>query len=286
MGIGRLLDLLEQEKDAGLQWLTELEGLYKEISEDLIHKQKERFTEESREYLKREIRKLFTKYDVMAKPRRFVRDILLTPFRLLGFRHRSAKQSHKEDLMKIRQRLDHAPVQLEIDKFNRLVLENLSPPDESSPLFRKLRQPEVVLGDQEIKQRIWEEQDKLAGWLEQTFDTLAKGISKEKEWGIYSTSILWGILILSFESVLGGGFTIIDMVLDSALAPFLTKGATELFAYHEIQSVARELAQRYQEGLLSVLRAQHQRYEQCLKSLMTTQETMDSLQTLHSGMGN
>ncbi|MBW1710500.1 MAG: hypothetical protein JRJ73_11540, partial [Deltaproteobacteria bacterium] len=125
--------------------------------------------------------------------------------------------------MKVQKKIDLSPVQAALERFNRLVLEELSPPDENAPLFKGLRQPEVMLTDEEIKERIWEEQEKLAVWLSETFEELSRGIPKTKEWGIYSTSILWGILILSLETVIGGGFTIIDAALDSALAPFVTK---------------------------------------------------------------
>ena len=273
----KLMGLMKKEKQAAQQWLDQLDSLYQKISEELIKDQKERFTEESRGYLQTEIRKLFKKYDVLARPRRFVKEILLTPFRFLGFRSKGEQGLHKKGLLKVRQKIDLTPVQMSILKFNRLVLEKLSPSDDTTPLFAKLREPGVLMNDKEIKRRVWEEQDQMAAWLEETFNKLSQGIPKTKEWGIYSTSILWGILILSFETVVGGGFTVVDAALDTALAPFVTKGAVELFAYHEIQKVAKELAKRYQEGLISVVRQQRDRYEHCVKSLTTPLEDLEAL---------
>jgi hypothetical protein len=117
----------------------------------------------------------------------------------------------------------------------------------------------------------------MAAWLEETFKTISRGIPKTKEWGIYSTSLLWGVLILSFETVVGGGFTVLDAALDTALAPFVTKGAVEIFAYHEIQKVAKELAKRYQEGLVSVVGKQRDRYRHSLTSLTTPLEEIEAL---------
>jgi hypothetical protein len=280
--LGRLLGLLEEEDRAARVWLSRLDEVYRETSRELLSQQKEHFAEESREYLKAEIRRLFSRYDLLARPRRFVRDLLLTPFRLLGFGRERSPKTHEEALLRVREKIDLTPVQTVIERFNRLVLEKLSPADEGSPLFRSLRQPGLALGDEEIRERIWQKQDELAAWLEETFQKLARGIPKHKEWGIYSTSMLWGVLLLTFETTLGGGFTMIDAALDSALAPFLTKGAAELFAYHEIQRVARELARRYQEGLLSVLQLQRDRYRECLRFLLITDEDMASLQELHA----
>ena len=136
--------------------------------------------------------------------------------------------------------------------------------------------------NEEIMVCVKEEQERLAAWLEKRFEELSERLPKGKKWGIYSTSILWGMLILSVEAVAGGGFSVLDAVLDSAIAPFITKGAVELFAYHEIQKIARELAKRYQDGLLSVVYHQSKRYEKCLESLMTKEEDVAALKKLVS----
>lgn len=172
------------------------------------------------------------------------------------------------------------PIQAAVERFNRLVLENLSPADPDSRFYQALRKPELIMTDEEIKVTVWEQQDKLVGWLESTFQQMAQGIPKSKEWGIYSTSLLWGALILSFETAVVGGITLVEAVLDSILAPFVTKGAVELFAYQELQKIASNLAKKYQEGLLAVLKQQKVRYIDCLQSLNISRETIAGLVAL------
>lgn len=283
--LGRLLDLLGEEDRAGQKWLNQLEALYKETCRSLIKEQQMGFMAESKEYLKAEIKKLFARYDVLAKPRQIIRETFLSVFWFLGLRREKTRDAHKDALLKVRKKIDLTPVQGAIERFNRRVLDELSPGDEGSPLFKKLREASVVLTEEEIKERIWKEQDRLDAWLEETFEKLTKGIPKHKKLGIYSTSILWGILILSLEIIVGGGFTVLDAALDSALAPFVTKGAVELFAYSEIQKVTRELAKRYQEGLLSVVNDQRDQYENCLRSTLTPRETLESLEENLNALG-
>jgi GTPase SAR1 family protein len=280
MLISRALNLLEEEGQAAQEWLKRLETAYQEVSRDLISDQKQRFTADTREHLNAEIRKLFTRYDVLAKPRRFVRELVLAPLRLLGILKASTHKGRKDGLLKVRKKIQLAPIQAAIQRFNRNVLERLSPSDETSPLFNGLRQTGVALSEEEVEKRIWEQQDKLGRWLEETFQKLSRGIPKHKEVGIYATSVIWGILILSFEIVVGGGFTMLDVALDGAIAPFLTKGATELFARQEIQQVTRELSKRYEEGLLSVVREQRDRYKDCLLPLVGPRQTVENLKGL------
>ena len=283
--ISRAVSLLEEEEQAANDWLKRLETVYEEVSRDLISDQKQGFTADTREHLNAEVKKLFSRYDVLAKPRRFVRELLLTPLRLLGILKATTHKGRKDGLLKVRSKIRLAPVQTAVLRLNRNVLERLSPSDETSPLFDRLRQAGLVLSEEEIERRIWEEQDRLGGWLEGTFQKLSRGIPKHKEVGIYATSIIWGILILAFETVVGGGFTMLDVALDGALAPFLTKGAAELFARHEIQQVARELSKRYEKGLLCVLREQRDRYKDCLLPLLAPRQTVEYLEGLRCRIG-
>jgi len=270
----RLLDLLQEEQREAAVWKTNLRGHCDRICTRFIREQEESFSKRSREFIQREIRKLFSKYDLLAKPRQVVKDALLFPLKFIGVLR---EQDHREALLRVRQRIDLMPVQTAVESFNGIVLKELSPKDRRAPLFEYMRRPGVALTAEEIRALVFQEQDRLERWLENQFEALSQGIPWGKKWGIYSTSILWGLLIVALEIVVGGGFSILDAALDSAIAPFVTKGAVELFAYREIQKVARELARRYQDGLLSVMKEQEKRYEACLDSLLTAREVVEKL---------
>ena len=280
--LATLVDGLREERLQAAQWLSGLGELQEETSRALIRSEKDRLVEQSGHHLRREIRRLFARYDLLATPRRFIQGLLLAPLRLAGFSGGPSREQREAALSKVRHKVDFEQVRTALERFNRMVLETLSPSDDTSPLFIALRDPALLLSDDDAGRRILEEQDRLASWLEHTFQELARTIPERKKWGIYTTSILWGVLILSFETVVGGGFTVLDAALDSALAPFVTKGAVELFAYHEIQKIARELSHRHQEALLSVVRLQRDRYEQCLATLTTPEDTVDRLRSFHS----
>ncbi len=275
--IDRLLELLGEEEQAARRWLERLAGLYENACEDLIMEEKERFASTSREYLRKEIRRLFARYDVLGGPRRVIKKALWAPLRMLGLRKTAAETTSEEALERIRERIDLTPVEAAVEKFNLAVLEELSPTEGNAALFEKMHRPEIRLTDEEIRSTVIEEQKRLAEWLEDTFKELSKDTPKSRKWGIYSTATLWGVLIVSFETAVGGGFTVLDAALDSVLAPFVTRGAVELFAYREIRRVAKELASRYQRALLSVLDEQRDRYEKCMASLLPSPEVLARL---------
>ncbi|MHC1742117.1 MAG: GTPase domain-containing protein [Syntrophobacteraceae bacterium] len=276
----RLVDLLTVEDAAGKQWLDHLDLFFRSSCRTLLEQQERHLTEEHREAIQKEIRKLYSRYDLLGGPRRAVAQAVRIPLRALGLVGESRNESHRESLLRIRERIDLAPIQAAVDGFNRHVLEKLSPQDETSPLYGRLRDPGLALTRDVIRQIVWEEQERLAGWLEGTFDELARGIPRSKEWGIYSTSVLWGGLILALETAIGGGITILEAVLDSAIAPFVTRGAVELFVYHELQRIGKELGERYREGLLAVLRKQRDRYVECVESLQVSEAVLTQLRSM------
>ena len=278
--LDRLRALMDKESEAAGKWLNTLSALEERCSVEFVRDQKKSFSSKNQDAIKGEIRRLFSKYDVLAKPRRLIRETILFPFRFIGLVENKVESAYKEDLLKVRRKIDLVPIRTTVERFNRLALEQLSPVDDKAPLFDKLREPGISLAPDEIKDLVWKAQDELDEWLAKKFESLTASLPRTKRWGIYSTSILWGILILSLEVAVGGGFTILDALLGSALAPFVTKGTVELFAFHEIQKVTRELADRYRKGLLSVIHAQKERYEQCLHSLLPPPEASKHMKEL------
>ncbi|MFP3927859.1 MAG: GTPase [Desulfobacteraceae bacterium] len=277
--LSRLHTLLIQEKRASDRWSERLKGLLSETSSELIRSETERFAARHRSHISREIRRLFSRYDPLVRPRRAIKGLILTPLRILGLS--KAEKEETKDLEKARQAAETAPVLAAVDRFNRRVLEELSPEDPDAPLFSALRSPEAAMERDEIESRLNREQELLESWVREKFEELRKGLPAAKKWSIYSTSILWGVLILAFEATVGGGFTVVDALVDSALAPFVTRGSAELFAHREIRAVAKEMASRYQAALLSILEEQCSRYQSIIESLTpdpTLEERLQALQ--------
>lgn len=281
---GRMVHLLLREDQAAQTWLKRLEEICLTLSAELIETSKRQYMQESRNYLGEKVRGLFSRYDVLARPRRMIREVLLTPFRILGLGKETRPRFSREALAQVRKAGDYGPVIRAVEKFHIRVLQELSPADRSAPLSIALREKELTLNNQEILNSLGRAFVELDSWLEETFEELARGISGTKKWGIYSTSILWGILIISMEVAVGGGFSILDAAIDSALAPFVTRGAVEVFAAQEIRKIARELGDRYQKALTAPLREQHGRFAHSLRSLMVHPEAMAGLERLHAGI--
>jgi hypothetical protein len=275
--IGLLLDLLKKEAKAASKWLEQLQLFSDVACRSLLAEQEERFVKESRAHIQREITKHFSKYDLLGAPRRFLSQVIRMPFRVLGLWPDETTHSSEHGLDKIFRTADLTVIQAAVESFNRSILEKLSPHDETSTLYNTLRAPNLVLTGEEIQRQMKGEQDRLMRWLEETFQRLAQGIPKSKELGIYSTSILWGGLIIALETAIGGGISLLEAVMDTAVAPFVTKGAVDLFAYHELQKIVRDLGEHYRKALTASIRLQGKRYREGLQAVLVSPQTLQEL---------
>ena len=267
--LAQLAHHLEDEEQASRLWLKRLEQLSLQAVDALLKGEEERFKANSNQYIRMEIRRLFARYDLLAKPRRLVQGVILVPFRFLTGRKIRKNDDRREDLAKLRKNSDSTVLLSVLEQFNRLVLEQLSPTDATAPLGMELRRKDLAFTEQEVEDRMIKQREELLHWIEDCFQVLADGLSQKKKWGIYTASILWGVLLVAVASALGGGFSMLDAALDSALAPFITKGATELLAYQEVSKITVELATRHKDGLTAIIEDQSLRYSQCLSNLQT-----------------
>ncbi|HIJ19408.1 MAG TPA: hypothetical protein HPP58_00020 [Deltaproteobacteria bacterium] len=273
----QLAHLLETEEEASRLWLERLKQLSLQAVDALLKGEEDRFKANSNQYIRMEIRRLFARYDLLGKPRRLVQGIILTPLRFLTGRKARKNENRREDLARLRKNADPTALISALEQFNRLVLEKLSPADPALPLGAALRQPDLALTEQDVEDRMVKQREALLHWIEVRFKDLADGLSQKTKWGIYTASILWGVLLIAVASALGGGFSMLDMALDSALAPFITKGATELLAYQEISKITHELATRHKDGLASIIEEQSLRYRQCLMALQTPPDALAAI---------
>jgi hypothetical protein len=276
---GEAVEILEKEIKESKIWLEKLAELHSRSCEEFLRSEEARLTDERTRHLHLEVRKLFSRYDVLAGPRRLIQSVLAFPLRLIGVGFSQRRRDRKEELATMRGKLNLAPLFAALEDFNRSVLGSLSPMDSSAPVHARLRDT-PILDESEVYKMVADAQRELEIWLASTFEDLEQRLPRSKKWGIYTTAVMWGVLIVSLETALGGGFTVIDAALGSALAPFATKGAVELFALREIQKIAKELSRRLRNGLVSVLDEQKNRYEQHFMSLMPKPATIDRLKLL------
>lgn len=266
------------EENREIDRLIEKVKLYgREIYQSLIHSHGQEVINSAKAVLQDEIRRLYAKYDFLAGPRRIFRKILGAPLRLLGILSSPNKTPREQILSTIRESIDYSTVMAALDKYVRNWYELLSP-YEKMPIVKVLKDPGLILSGEEVMAILNSRSERLFSWLEEQFSELSKGIPKTKEWGIYSTVILWAIFTLSIEAALGGGISLFEAALDSVIAPFVSKGAVEWFAKRDIERIGKELIQGYRQVLEEVINMQRDKFVAGLRRLRIGDDIIGELE--------
>ena len=274
--VDQVLEIVHAEDQAVQAWERRVQKVANGCIRRMLQREETGFQSQERRAVQEELRKVFGRYDVLAGPRRVIGGCLRMPLRILGGR-RFSRRARQADLERAKAKADSRPVREAVDEFNLRVLEELLPADEDSRAGRALRRDGLAMEAEDVQSRFQAVQDEMAEWLNVRFEQLSKEAPRSKVWGIYSTSALWGGLIVSFETVVGGGLSLVEVLIDSAVAPYVTKGAVELFAYQELRAITKELSLKLEQGIAGIVREQRDRYIQAMHGLGPQAETVQTI---------
>ncbi len=253
---------------------TLIDGAQSRLEEKLSS----RMDEHTEREIRKHIRTLLARYDFLQKPRSLARSIIKLPIRLLGLGRRNGETAvggegrfspvrpQQEALIEA-----HAWFQQSLVRF-------MGQEEALSLLYARMAQEEIFFSAEELKQRYDAAQKEIEAWLKEKFKELRKGLSRPKEVGLYSASIMAGIFIIAVESVTFGGFTFFEIMLDTAIAPFIPRGVLELFVYDQLKDIARELDRLHRRALFSILDEQRSRLEGFLDEHMAGSGDMATMQ--------
>jgi len=230
---------------------------------------------ETRTKLKKQIHFLLRRYDVFRKPRRWLRELLLLPFSMVGWRIPRKPSEEVEELKKVIHGFPSEPME-QVAVFMQHELSSLLRREApSTALYADLVDSGVFWDRQELRNRCRDELDGLEVWLQGRFELLKKGLTPQRKAGLVSMSVLWGVMLISIETVIGGGITLLEILLDTVIVPFIPRGVLELAVYDEIKKIGRELDTRYKTAYLTVLGEQGERALAFLESRFVTPEDLN-----------
>ena len=266
--------ILYEEKTISKQWIINIEDIKERMIENFLQQEKNNYLNTHSFYIKEQVRKLFLKYDPLIRVRSIFKNFFDFPFTLFKINSDPINNNNDENS------IDITPLLTIMEQYHNKVLESFSPKNKKSPLYIKLIDPELKVSAQEISARIEAFSKEISEWLKNEVNILSKELVGKKKWGIYSTAALWGLMVIFLQVVTAGGFTLIEGIFDALIAPFISKGTMELFAYKEIKNLTKKLATRYQDILLGIIEEQKIRYISALNQFETHSETFKILKQL------
>ncbi|MBN2057142.1 GTPase domain-containing protein [bacterium] len=120
----------------------------------------------------------------------------------------------------------------------------------------------------------------LTAWLRRHFEDLISSIKSRKSVQLTVLQSLWMGLIVGMEFGTGGGFLLVEGVLDIVMFPLISPLLLKALSWDHYKLLVREAGQKHQRLCLQVLDDQYQAYDELLQGLGSTRADPEGLEDL------
>jgi len=237
--------------------------------------------------IRERLQDLLRKYDILFVPRMMVRNAVRKVLDLvaetlsLGSTH-SATSKEEQDLRikDLRQTMSAArlvPVESAVARLNLKIAELLA----AGPGLEDLRDVAKAsvprLDAIKIRSLYGEEFPGVEQLLEEEFMRFRDGLSRLDEIKLYGSYTLWALFLITAEIVVGGGFTLLDALLNAAVVPFIPKWLVNLKVLEVLRDIGRRVDERHRGALRGIVEKQADLYTHEFYSLVPGEESLRKL---------
>ncbi|MBI5251449.1 MAG: 50S ribosome-binding GTPase [Desulfomonile tiedjei] len=273
---------------------SRIRAILTDVADDMDRQLDALVTDDVEGQIRDRLQNLLRKYDILFVPRmlvrRAVREIFGTIADLFGeSRHQSAlseRDIRSEDLEQTRSAVRLKPLESAVAALNLRVAEFLASDQSLEDLRRVARDTVPRLGADEIRSRYEETFPGIEHLLEMEFTRFKDGLSSKDELKLYGSYTLWALFIITAEVVMGGGFTLLDALLNTVIMPFIPKWLLNLKVLDVLREIGERVDKKNREALEQILTHQAQLYISGFSGLLPSPEAMKHISDLRSGLSN
>lgn len=277
------LGALEEDISAELRRIEdvnlEIRGIIEDASRSLEEGLDAVVTREVKSRLNERLQDLLRKYDIFFAPRMFIRNAFTKAFRsvsgiLLGSERESTDQGSLErrlrweDFNATRASVRLEPLEKAVAELNKRVAELLASDAALDDLCTVARRDVPRWGPEEIQAQFDKAFPGVENLLEKEFERFRNGLSRVDEIKLYGAYTFWALLLICAESVLWGGFTVLDAFLSTILVPLIPKWLLNLKVVDMLREIGLRVDQEYRKTLRTILQNQAELYSREFRSLL------------------
>jgi GTP-binding protein EngB required for normal cell division len=242
------------------------------------------------EQIRARLSHLLRKYDILFVPRMMVRNTLRKIFRSVAeifspgtdaFRAvRDERGLLREELAKARSVARLEPAEAAVAQLNLGVAELLSSDTEMGDL-REIARTSVPRWDPEEIRALYDEQfPGVEHLLEEEFARFRDGLSVSDEIWLYGSYTVWALFLITAEIIVGGGFTLLDALLNTAIVPFIPKWLINLKVIDLLREIGDRLDKQHRAALKGIVTLQAELYIRELSGLVPDNDQWTRLRNL------
>lgn len=281
---------LHKQTDRVSKINLEIETIAAALSDDLNKKLDAIVSQDVERKMKARLQALLRKYDILFVPRLMLRNAVHS---LVGYvsglffsvdksRDRIGDDRHIrfEDFEGVESVAPLGPLDASVTNLNLKVAEILASNADYGDL-RLIAAKEVQRFDYKATKSMYEAAfPGLENLLETEFEKIRQGLTRFDEVKLYGSYTLWALLLITFEIVIGGGLTLLDLLLNSVIVPFIPKWLLDLKILDILRSIARRVDAEHRACLGNILFKQAELYTECFSGLVPDQSALSEIENL------
>ncbi|MGO9738210.1 MAG: hypothetical protein ACLPVO_12360 [Desulfomonilaceae bacterium] len=179
-----------------------------------------------------------------------------------------------------------AMIEASIARFNLNVAEILSSEEDFSD-FRSIALESCPrLTSEQIRTFYEQVFPNIEQLLEGEFEKFKQGLSTADELKLYGSYTLWAVFLVTAEVAIGGGITLLDMVLNTAIAPFIPKWLLKLKIVDILRDIAARVDSYRRDAFREILQSQAKVYTDVFLTLGPDKASVKNLLNLRDSFKN
>jgi hypothetical protein len=244
--------------------------------------------------IRNRLQRLLRKYDILFVPRMMVRNALKSLFSAVAeiFVSRDVGAMSQDDERGIRTEDFEAakavarlqPLEWATARLNLAIAQMLS----SNPALEDLCQ--VALTDvprwsrEEIRAHYDAAFPGMEHLLEAEFNRFRDGLSRTDELKLYGSYTVWALFLITAEIVVGGGFTLLDALLNTVIVPFIPKWLLNLKVLDVLREIGERVDREHRNTLRGILQGQAELYAEQFSRLVPGDTVLQDLRSLEGNL--
>lgn len=233
---------------------------------------------------------LLRKYDILFLPRMMVRNTIRKIFHSVADMFSPGtstfgpeddeKSLLRKDLETARSAARLEPVEAAVAKLNLGVAELLSSDAHLGDL-REIARTQVPRWNPEKIRELYDEQfPGVEHLLEVEFDSFRDGLTVSDEIKLYGSYTVWALFLVTAEIIVGGGFTLLDALLNTVIVPFIPKWLVNLKVIDLLREIGERLDREHRAVLKGIVDRQAELYAREFSGLLPDNDQSTRLRNL------
>jgi len=271
-----------------------IDQILEEISEKM-ERQVDAIVSEDIEARSRErLQELLRKYDILFVPRMMIRNAFKSIFHSVGElftgqwgepdAQENEKQIRSEDFQETRAAVRLKPLESAVAQLNVKIAEMLSS-DSGLQDLREVAREQVPRWDAATIQDLYDQAfPGVEHLLDVEFNRFREGLSRIDEIKLYGSYTVWALLLITAEIVVGGGFTLLDALLNTVIVPFIPKWLLKLKVVDVLREMGRRVDNEHRKALRGILGRQAGLYIAEFSALIPDEEAVERLRGLRHSL--